>query len=295
MKRICICLLFFSLYLWGCQSQTSEEPLATAPIVIEDAIPTVVIPTEQPPTAVIEPEQPTAVSTAEVAVPTETPIPPPPTPTIAAQLAQSIQLVSVLPSGQLVRPVDMTHMGDERLFIVEQVGIIRIMQNGQLLPDPFIDIRDRVNSDANEQGLLGLSFHPQAAVNGRFFVNYTRADDSTVISEFQFNPASSNTADPSSEIVLLTVGQPFENHNAGQLTFGPDGYLYIGMGDGGSANDPQEHGQNSSTLLGTMLRIDVDGGNEIANYGIPSSNPFIADDAIPNEIWATGLRNPLAV
>ncbi|MCA9981605.1 MAG: PQQ-dependent sugar dehydrogenase, partial [Anaerolineales bacterium] len=181
--------------------------------------------------------------------------------------------------------------GDERLFITQQHGVINIIQNGQVLPDPFLYIEQRVNSDGYEQGLLGLAFHPDYVNNGRFFVNYTRGDGATVIAEFAVDPANPNRALPESERVLLTIAQPYRNHNGGQLKFGPDGYLYIGTGDGGSADDPPNNGQRTDTLLGKMLRIDVNNDNGDP-YAIPADNPFVADSAVRDEIWATGLRNP---
>jgi len=189
-----------------------------------------------------------------------------------------------LVSDGLLRPVDIQHAGDGsgRLFIVEQAGRIRILQNGKLLPLPFLDIRERVGSQGNEQGLLGLAFHPHFGENGYFYVNYTDRRGDTVIARFQVM-ADPNLADANSEKILLKVNQPFPNHNGGVLTFGPDGYLYAGLGDGGSAGDPFNNAQKTTTLLGKILRLDVDGGDP---YRIPPENPF------GNEIWAYGLRNP---
>ncbi len=166
------------------------------------------------------------------------------------------------------------------MFIVEQGGLIRILQNGQILEPPFLDIAERVDDTGNEQGLLGLAFHPDFASNGFFYVNYTEQGGNTVIARFT---ATGNTADPNSEVRLLGVQQPFPNHNGGGLAFGPDGYLYIGLGDGGSGGDPQGNGQNLKTLLGKILRIDVNSGDP---YAVPSDNPF------GNEIFHYGLRNP---
>ena len=182
----------------------------------------------------------------------------------------------------LVRPVDVQNAGDGsgRLFIIEKVGRIRVFKNGQLFETPFLDITDRIGSSGNEQGLLGLAFHPHYAENGRFFVNYTDKNGNTVIARFQ---ASADIADPNSEVDLLHVYQPFPNHNGGVLTFGPDGYLYAGLGDGGSADDPFGNGQNKAVLLGKILRLDVDSAQP---YALPSDNPF------GDEIWAYGLRNP---
>lgn len=187
-------------------------------------------------------------------------------------------------------PVAIRNAGDNRLFIVEQTGVIKIIDsNGNTLSTPFIDITNIVNSGASEQGLLGLAFHPDYLSNGYFFVNYTGAGDSTFISRFSRSSGNQNTADPLSELNLLAIRQPYKNHNGGDIAFGPDGYLYVGMGDGGSGGDPQNYAQNNLSMLGKMLRIDVD----IASpYGIPLSNPFVGNSSYLPEIWATGLRNP---
>ncbi len=188
------------------------------------------------------------------------------------------------------RPVQLGHAGDGsgRLFLVEQAGVIRLIEAGAVLPVPFLDVSDRV-SCCGERGLLGLAFPPGFSVKGYFYINYTNPAGETVVSRVHLS-GDPNRADPESEEVLLTIGQPYSNHNGGQIAFGPDGYLYIGMGDGGSAGDPQNNGQDPLTLLGAMLRIDVESGD--APYGIPESNPFAFDDAHQPEIWATGLRNP---
>lgn len=185
-------------------------------------------------------------------------------------------------AGGLIRPLDIQNAGDGsgRLFIVEQAGVIRILQNDALIETPFLDISERVDDTGNEQGLLGLAFHPDFAQNGFFYVNYTEAGGNTVIARFT---ASGNVADPNSEVRLLGVSQPFPNHNGGGLAFGPDGYLYIALGDGGSGGDPQGNGQNRNTLLGKILRVDV---NSAEPYAIPTDNPF------GNEVFHYGLRNP---
>lgn len=188
----------------------------------------------------------------------------------------------------LERPVDLRSLNDGsgRLFIVEQPGRILILQNGQLLATPFLDIRSEVGSSGNEQGLLGLAFHPQYAQNGFFFVNYTDNNGNTVIARFHVS-SDPNLADPGSETALLHVEQPFSNHNGGSLAFGPDGYLYAGLGDGGSQGDPHGNAQNTNVRLGKILRLDVDHGDP---YAIPADNPFKNGGA--PEVWAYGLRNP---
>lgn len=178
--------------------------------------------------------------------------------------------------------------GSNRLFVVEKGGTIVIVQDGTVQEERFLSIPDRVQSEGSEQGLLGLDFHPDFANNGYFFVNYTDVNGDTVISRFEAN-AERTAADADTEMILLSIEQPAANHNGGHLLFGPDGYLYIGMGDGGGAGDTYGNAQNGATLLGAMLRIDVDGGDP---YGIPEDNPFVGDDNVLDEIWAIGLRNP---
>lgn len=188
-------------------------------------------------------------------------------------------------------PIDIKNCGDDRLFVVEQRGKIKIVNaQGTTLSTPFLDISNLVNQTGNERGLLGLTFHPNYANNGYFYVNYTRSSDgATTISRFSVSQGDPDVADPNSELILMTVSQPYTNHNAGDLAFGPDGYLYFGLGDGGSFDDPQNRAQNTQTLLGKMIRIDVDNGNP---YSVPSSNPFVGNVAVLDEIWAIGVRNP---
>ncbi|HEX2282271.1 MAG TPA: PQQ-dependent sugar dehydrogenase, partial [Thermomicrobiales bacterium] len=188
----------------------------------------------------------------------------------------------------LDRPTGIEHAGDGsgRLFIPEQSGAVRILAGGAILDAPFLDLSDRV-AGGFEQGLLGLAFHPEFASNGRFFVHYTDENGDTVVAEFA-QSADGERADPDSERVLLTVDQPNEFHNGGGLEFGPDGYLYIGLGDGGGIEN-QPNSQRLDTLLGKLLRIDVDTPDE---YGVPDSNPFVSRSEARPEIWALGLRNP---
>ncbi len=207
---------------------------------------------------------------------------------VSAQTSVSLALESVV-SG-LSEPVFAGHAGDGsgRLFIVEQAGRIRIFQNGTLLAAPFLDIRSRVTS-GGERGLLSVAFHPGYSSNRRFFVNYTnnRPTLKTIIAEYQASASNPNIAD-TTERVLIEINQPYDNHNGGQLHFGPDGYLYVGMGDGGSGGDPMNNAQNLDSLLGKMLRIDVDGAQP---YAIPPTNPFVNRSGA-DEVWAFGLRNP---
>jgi glucose/arabinose dehydrogenase len=181
--------------------------------------------------------------------------------------------------------------GDARLLVVEQGGLIKTVSGSAIDPEPFLDLRD-LTSPGGERGLLGLAFHPDHADNGLLYVNYTDGDGTTVVAEYRA-PRGASRADPASGRTLLTVDQPFSNHNGGHLAFGPDGMLYVGLGDGGSAGDPQDHGQRLDSLLGAMLRVDVDGRDPGRPYAVPPDNPFAdgADGARP-EIWAFGLRNP---
>ena len=187
------------------------------------------------------------------------------------------------------RPVDIKHANDSRLFIVEQDGLIKILDDlGNTNAVPFLDIDARVNSSGNEQGLLGLAFDPNYTTNDRFYVNYINNSGDTVIARFTTS-SNPDVADDTSEEILLTVSQPFSNHNGGSIAFGTDGFLYIALGDGGSAGDPQNFAQNLQSHLGKILRIDVSGAT---GYTIPATNPFVGNPAGLDEIWSYGLRNP---
>jgi hypothetical protein len=177
--------------------------------------------------------------------------------------------------------------GDPRLFVVEKGGRVVIVEDGALLPQPFLDLRGQV-STGSEQGLLSLAFHPDYAANGRLFVNYTDPAGDTRIVEYRVS-ADPGRADPGSARVVLAIDQPFSNHNGGLALFGPDGMLWIGTGDGGSGGDPQGNGQDLGTLLGKLLRIDMDGGEP---YAVPGDNPFAGTPGARPEVWAYGLRNP---
>ncbi len=184
-----------------------------------------------------------------------------------------------------------THAGDIRLFVTLQDGRIVIVAGGALRAQPFLDLRGQI-STGGERGLLSTAFHPRYAQNGFFFVNYTNPSGDTVIARYRVS-GDPERADPASARILLTIAQPFANHNGGQLQFGPDGYLYVGMGDGGSANDPACRAQKGDTLLGKLLRLDVDQNVDTAPfYGIPPDNPFRGPGDPLDEIWASGLRNP---
>lgn len=260
-----VLLVLYALFLTACVSTATPPPPTPIPAT---ATPVTEVTSTDPAPPLPATENPTVLPTP----PEATTFPNP-----EAYIWQTVV------SG-LERPVDLQHASDGsgRLFIIEKVGRIRIMEEGGLVDFPFLDISDRVGSSGNEQGLLGLAFHPGYTENGYFFINYTDKGGDTVIARFRVTP-DPDFADPTSEAILLQVRQPYGNHNGGALAFGPDGYLYAGLGDGGSAGDPQGNGQKLDTLLGKILRLDVDSAKP---YAIPSDNPF------GNEIWAYGLRNP---
>lgn len=207
-------------------------------------------------------------------------------------------IVEAFPNLSFERPLNIQNAGDEtnRLFVEEQGGVIYVFQNDSETSDKtvFLDITDKITDDGNEQGLLGLAFHPNYESNGYFYVNYTASGSGrTIISRFSVSGDDPNQADPNSETEILSYAQPYGNHNGGHLAFGPDGYLYIAAGDGGGAGDPDENGQDRTTLLGSILRIDVDNPQDENQYGIPPGNPFAGNnEGYREEIYAYGLRNP---
>ncbi|HSO24624.1 MAG TPA: PQQ-dependent sugar dehydrogenase [Chondromyces sp.] len=211
----------------------------------------------------------------------------------AAELPANLDLELV--ADGFSRPVAVRSAGDgsDRLFVVEQDGRIMVVADGEVLAGPFLDIVPQVESGGGEQGLLGLAFHPDYSNNGFFYVNYTHdpgpGPDVTRVSRFEVSAADPDVADPASQTILLEFEQDFSNHNGGDLHFGPDGLLYIATGDGGGAGDPNDRAQDLGTLLGKLLRIDVDGA---APYAVPPDNPFVGAAGARPEIWAYGLRNP---
>ncbi len=224
---------------------------------------------------------------------TSTPTPTP-TPVTVSELPDPSGYTWQLTVAGLDKPEGLVNAGDGsgRLFIIEQAGLVRILilKEGILLPTPFLDLTSKV-SCCGEKGLLGLAFHPKYLENGYFYVDYTENVNNqlyTVISRFSVSADDPEQADPTSEMRLLYIEQPYQNHNGGQLQFGPEGYLYIGMGDGGSAGDPLGNGQSLQTMLGKILRIDVDSSEP---YAIPPENPFANEGGV-REIWLYGLRNP---
>lgn len=211
-------------------------------------------------------------------------------------IVSTFTVQNAFPNLMFSRPVDFQTAGDSsnRIFVVEQGGTIKVFQNDSETnaSETFLDISDKIDTNANEQGLLGLAFHPNFESNGYFYVNYTPTRSLSVTSRFQAFPSGSNRADTSSELILLEIPQPFTNHNGGQLAFGPDNMLYIASGDGGAGGDPDNNAQNRDNLLGTILRIDVDRSGSGLNYGIPMDNPFVGQSDTREEIYAYGFRNP---
>ncbi len=235
------------------------------------------------PAAIPSISPPTATAQVTTASPSATPVPPSRVSTFTNSSAYSWAPVAT--GLALPDDIQFPDDGTTRMFVVEQPGRIRIVENGKLLQTAFLDITDRVRSAGDEQGLLGLAFHPDFKDHPYFYVDYTDLNGNTVIARFL---ASGDVADPNSEEDVLHIPHPYPNHNGGGMVFGPDGYLYIGEGDGGSEGDPNGYGQNTNVLLGKILRIDVDHGDP---YDIPPGNPFANGGGRP-EIWAYGLRNP---
>lgn len=286
---------------------TSDRPLLQNYRLTASALPLEPVPSPTPslpngpvptpaPAPVPLPDPTPLPGPSPVPAPAPTPAPSPiPTPTPSpiptpAPLPQAIRLTSAFSGFE--NPVHITHAGDgsNRLFVVEQAGVIRVIQNGTVQPQPFLDIRGRVQS-GGEEGLLSMAFSPNFQTNGRFYVYYTNRNGDNVVSRFSTGAASSAIASSEQQIILLEH-PGFNNHNGGQLAFGPDGFLYIGTGDGGGGGDPNNNAQNPNSLQGKMLRLDVESGGT-RPYNIPANNPFNApNDTIRDEIWAVGLRNP---
>jgi len=215
---------------------------------------------------------------------------------VTSNTAANLQLVEAYPNLVFNQPLEYRHAFDnsDRVFVVEKAGRILVFQNNPQVQSwqVFLDLTGRVDSNSSEQGLLGLAFHPDYKNNGLFYVNYT-ARNSTIVARYRVNPGDPNQALSDSEEVILTFNQPFDNHNGGHLSFGPDGYLYIASGDGGLAGDPQNNAQNRGNLLGKILRIDVDKPGNGTAYSIPPDNPFFGNqEGFREEIYAYGLRNP---
>lgn len=206
-------------------------------------------------------------------------------------IAQEIE-IELFATG-VSNPVNIKHAGDSRLFVVDRDGLIQIInEKGSVNDAPFLNIMNQVSDAKDERGLLGLAFHPNYSSNGYFYVNYVNKDSKTVISRFTRSGSNSQLADQKSELVLITMEQPYANHNGGELAFDRNGYLFIALGDGGNGGDPENRSQNLETFFGKLLRIDVDHPQNTKNYSIPKDNPFVGHPTARPEIWASGLRNP---
>ena len=292
---------------------TAVSPRPLAPLLFALAV---LLPACAGSPAQVEPTaaapSPTAAQATEP-TPTSTPVPtpvPPPTPLqspapipeerepVEALPLAPVELEPAFPGIEFDRMVLLTHAGDDtgRLFLVLQPGMIVVFENdpGVESAQTFLDIRERVSDAGNEEGLLGLAFDPAYAEDGYFYVYYSASRPRrSVVSRFSVSLGDPNRAEPGSELVFLEVEQPYSNHNGGHIVFGPDGMLYVGLGDGGAAGDPQGNGQDTSTLLGSILRIDVSRLDSLGTYAVPDDNPFAGSGGTARgEIWAYGLRNP---
>jgi glucose/arabinose dehydrogenase len=269
--------IFLTVILTACQN---AEPTQTPPTV---------------PAVTLQPtDSPATISPVEETDATETPVMAV-EPTVTEENTSSD--VTQIPDGSLFewveiasgfnKPLDLEDAGNGLFYIVEQGGLIHVLLNGEKNQEPFLDIQSRVGTQANEQGLLGLTFDKNYTQNRIFYLDYTDKRGDTVIARYQA-AEDGLTADPNSEQILLQIDQPYGNHNGGNVVFGPDGFLYIGMGDGGSGGDPEDRAQNTDTLLGKLLRIAVSGQE---TYAVPADNPYVNGGG-RSEIFAIGLRNP---
>ena len=295
-----VLIIVCAAWLAACSSPgpaLSPQPVALSPTHTPGPTSTALSPEVEAPTPTATPQPlSTPTATPPSPDPTAPPQPPPltqpkdlPTATLALPLsAPTVTLEAAFTGFQ--GPVYITHDGEaSHLFVVEKAGRIRLIENGAVQPAPFLDITDRVGSQGSEQGLLGVAFPPDYAASGLFYVDYTDLNGDTVIARYQRSADNPRQANPASEQKILQIDQPASNHNGGQLQFGPDGYLYIGMGDGGRAGDPWGNAQATGVLLGKLLRINVSGTD---TYTIPADNPFAGKAEARPEIWALGLRNP---
>ena len=273
----------------ACGEGVAELPTPAAALSPTATPAPVVGPASQPASA---PSPTAAAPTPTAAAAVDTPEP------VEARPLAPVELEPAFPGLEFDRMVLLTYPddGSGRLFVVLQPGRIVVFDNdpGVESAETFLDIRERVNDSGNEEGLLGLAFDPAFAENGHFYVNYTASGPrGTVVSRFSVSAGDPDRADADSELVFLEVAQPYRNHNGGHVAFGPDGMLYVGLGDGGSSGDPRGNGQDTSTLLGSILRIDVSALDETGGYAPPPDNPFAGGDGTARgEIWAYGLRNP---
>lgn len=280
-----VSLIVATVAVTACSSETEETP---SPYPTSAGVATVESETPSP-TGVATVESQTPLPTSVAAAASDTPA------SVAGTLPK-VRTETVFPGVSFDRMVFLTHPDGipDHLYLVLQPGRIMVFDNvpNPSSPETFIDIRNRVSDRGNEEGLLGLAFDPDYRNNGYFYVYYSAASPRRSVIARYHAPAGTQQADPTTEKIIMEIGQPYSNHNGGQVTFGPDGYLYVGLGDGGSGGDPRGHGQNLRTLLGTILRIDVSTLDEVGSYAVPPDNPFVGVQAARPEIWAYGLRNP---
>ena len=292
-RPLALSLVALAAFLLPACAQTPTEPPSPA---AEPSPARQAPPPTQPQEELVPVAEPSPTA-AEASGPAPPPAPEEPPPVEALPLAL-VELEPAFPGIELDRMVLLTHAGDDtgRLFVVLQPGRIVVFENDPAVESThtFLDIRERVSDAGNEEGLLGLAFDPAYVENGYFYVYYSAARPRrSVISRFSVSPGDPNRADPGSELVFMEVEQPYSNHNGGHLVFGPDGMLYVGLGDGGAAGDPQGNGQDTSTLLGSILRIDVSRLDDLGTYEVPDDNPLAGSGGTARgEIWAYGLRNP---
>ena len=270
-------LVLAGLAVAACTTPASNSPTALIPTALSTRADATVAPTLPAPSAISPSPTPGGIET-DLPAPASVSSLPDPSGFDWIEAASGLRRPTAL-----VDPQD----GSGRLLVLEQGGTIRFLENGQVLSDPFLDLSAKISIGGSEQGLLGVALDPEYAVNGIFYLDYTDTSGNTVIARYQ-RAGGSQAADPASEQILLHIQQPYANHNGGQLAFGPDGFLYIGMGDGGSAGDPHANAQNPQQTLGKILRIDVRNQSE---YAIPVDNPFASSGGAA-EVWALGLRNP---
>ncbi len=283
------------------ESETGGAVTSTSLTPASTAAPTAGVAVSPDPTGTInrlptEPPAPPPTVKAS-AIPHSTLPLPPTTESAGLQPLQPMEVSPAFPNLSFQRLTNLTQPAGEDglLFVTEQRGLIHGFVNDPNVSGSFIflDITDRVSTRGNEEGLLGLAFDPDYSENGRLYVYYSAANPRrSVLSRFQAQPDDLTQADSDSEVIIMEIPQPYSNHNGGQLAFGLDGYLYIGLGDGGSGGDPESNGQDLGTLLGSVLRIDVSRNTDQPGYGIPSDNPFSGVKGAREEIWAYGLRNP---
>lgn len=285
-------VLFFAMLLAACTPALPPREAPTSAVTVDS---TAGEAEATATTAASEETQPAATASTALELPTPTPAP---SVEVAATLAPNAIQLRLEPAYQgFELPVFFTDAGDGsgRHFVVEKTGKIWVIDDEQIVPEPFLDLSAKITARGNEQGLLGMAFAPDYATSGHVFVNYTDTAGATTVERYTVSAEDSNRADPASAFVVLTVAQPAQNHNAGMLDFGPDGYLYVPLGDGGASNDRFGNGQNPDALLGKILRLDVTSDPQ-QPYVVPADNPFVATDwngqDVRDEVWAIGLRNP---